>query len=99
MLYCSSLHVALSTYVTYFKIWATHNPLLLSYVTREIATDTAQTKRSKTFDMLIRDRVRRGLFDVYWREGSNNLADFYTKALPHDAHYMIMPYIASSSDK
>ena len=32
-------------------------------------------------------------------EGSNNLADFYTKALPHDAHHMIMPYIVSSSDK
>ena len=29
----------------------------------------------------IRDQVRQGVFDIYWREEANNLADFYTKAL------------------
>ena len=41
-----------------------------------IATDTAQPKRSRAIDMRWH---RQGLLDVYWREGYNNLADFYKK--------------------
>ena len=38
-----------------------------------IATNTAQAKRSKAIDMRwhwIRDQVRQGVFDIYWREGA-----------------------------
>ena len=48
-----------------------------------IATDTAQAKRSKAIDMRlhwIRDQVRQGVRDIYWREGASNLADFYGEA-------------------
>ena len=61
-----------------------------------IATDTAQAKRSKATDMRwhwIRDQVRQGRFDIYWREGTNNLTDFYTKALDHQLLYVKLHYI------
>ena len=64
-----------------------------------VAIDTAQTKRSKAIDMRrhwIRDQVRRGVFDIYWREGASNLADFYTKVLAHEPHHSIMHYIVTS---
>ena len=32
----------------------------------------------------------------YWREGASNLADFYTKALAHESHHAVMPYIVTS---
>ena len=108
MLHGSSMRAILSTYLIFLKISITHNPQPTNVFLRDnkcavgVATDTAQAKRSKAIDMRwpwIRDRVRQGLFDVYWCEGSINLADFYTKALPYDAHHMIMPYIVSSSDK
>ena len=65
-----------------------------------IATDTAQAKRSKAIDMRwhwIRDQVRQGVYDIYWREGASRyLADFYTKALAHESYHAIMPYIVTS---
>jgi hypothetical protein len=30
----------------------------------------------------VRDRVRQGQFNIQWRPGAVNLADFFTKALP-----------------
>ena len=44
----------------------------------------------------IRDQVRQNVFDIYWRDGANNLADFYTKTLAHESHHAIMPYIITS---
>ena len=44
---------------------------------------------------LIRDQVRQGVFDTYWREGASNLADFCPKAA-HESHHAIMPYIITS---
>ena len=48
----------------------------------DIAHDTVKSKRSKAFDIhyhWVRDRVRQGNFDVYWRECGHNLADYVTK--------------------
>ena len=61
-----------------------------------IANDTCKIKRTKSIDMRfhwIRDRIRQGHFAVAWREGENNLADFFTKPLPRAAHQALMPLI------
>ena len=47
-----------------------------------IANDTVKQRRSKAIDMRfywIRDRVRQNQFFIYWRKGSINLADYFTK--------------------
>jgi hypothetical protein len=59
-----------------------------------LANDTVKMKRSKSVDMRyhwIRDRIRQGHFIVLWIAGANNLADFFTKALPVNEHQAIMP--------
>ena len=64
-----------------------------------IATDTVKAKRTKSIDMRfhwIRDRVRQGMFQVLWRPGSTNLADFFTKALPVHAHRSAIPALVYS---
>jgi hypothetical protein len=58
-----------------------------------IGKDTVKSKRTKCMDMRfhwIRDRIRQGQFDVQWRQGAHNLADFFTKPLPVHAHQSIM---------
>jgi len=47
-----------------------------------IANNTVKQKRSKAIDMRfywVRDRVKNGEFIVYWQQGSNNTADYFTK--------------------
>ena len=47
-----------------------------------IVNDTVKQRRSKAMDMRfywIRDRVRQGQFLVYWKKGSLNRADYFTK--------------------
>jgi hypothetical protein len=47
-----------------------------------IANDTVKQRRSKAIDMRfywVRDRVNQGLFIVHWRQGTDNLADYFTK--------------------
>ena len=64
-----------------------------------IAHDTVKSKRSKAFDMRyhwVRDRVRQGQFDVYWREGGHNLADYFTKDHPASHHKAMRPYFVTS---
>jgi hypothetical protein len=64
-----------------------------------IAHDTVKSKRSKAFDMRyhwVRDRVRQGQFDVYWREGGHNLADYFTKDHPVSHHKAMRPYFITS---
>lgn len=57
-----------------------------------LATGTVKQRRSKAIDgrfHWIRDRVKQGQFKVYWRKGTDNLADFFTKR--HSAaHHMAM---------
>ena len=59
-----------------------------------LANDTVKMKRSKSIDMRfhwIRDRVKQCHFTVIWIKGANNLADFFTKALPVRVHQSLMP--------
>jgi hypothetical protein len=54
-----------------------------------VANLTVKPKRSKTIDMRYhwtRDQIRQGKLKVYWRRGSDNVADFFTKALPVHKH-------------
>ena len=58
-----------------------------------LANDTVKMKRSKSIDMRfhwIRDRIKQGHFVVTWIKGANNLADFFTKALPVHQHQLLM---------
>eukprot|EP01034_Spumella_vulgaris_P031394 gene31394-38776_t len=58
-----------------------------------------QRRRSKAIDMRyhwVRDRIRSGLINVYWRKGADNLADFFTKALPVHRHQELMALLVHS---
>jgi hypothetical protein len=54
-----------------------------------IANDSVKQKRSKAMDMRfywIRDRVRQGQFIVYWKRGTSNCGDYFTKHHPTRHH-------------
>ena len=58
-----------------------------------LANDTLKIKRSKSIDMRfhwVRDRIKQGQFIVKWQKGEDNLADFFTKALPVHVHQEMM---------
>jgi hypothetical protein len=60
-----------------------------------IANDTVRQKRSKAMDMRyywVRDRVRQGQFLVYWKKGSLNRADYFTKHHPASHHMLMRPH-------
>ena len=66
-----------------------------------IANDTIKQKRSKAIDMRfhwVRDRVRGGHFDIKWIKGINNLADFFTKALPIHEYQTIKKILVHSPE-
>ena len=49
------------------------------------ARETLKAKKSKTWDMRynwIRDREQQGQFYIYWKQGTNNYADYSTKYFP-----------------
>jgi hypothetical protein len=51
-------------------------------VAHGIANDTVKQRRSRAIDMRfywIRDRVRQGQYRIHWQQGSDNLADYFTK--------------------
>jgi hypothetical protein len=59
-----------------------------------IANDSIKQKRSKSMDMRfywIRDRVRQEQFLIYWRKGSTNRADYFTKHHPTKHHRRMRP--------
>jgi len=61
-----------------------------------IANNRVKLKRAKSGDMRfhwIRDRIAQQQFRVLWRRGANNLADFFTKALPVHAHQSLMRFL------
>jgi hypothetical protein len=65
-----------------------------------IATDSIKQKRSKAIDMRfhwIRDRVRQGQFTIAYIPTSQNLADYFTKNLPHDLHAQFHPFLVRTS--
>jgi hypothetical protein len=58
------------------------------------ANDTIRQKRSKSMDMRyywIRDRIRQGHYQVTWRPGDTNLADYFTKHHPAKHHRRMRP--------
>ena len=64
-----------------------------------ISHGTVKSKRSKAFDMRyhwVGDRVRQGQFDVYWREGGHNLADYFTKDHPASHHKAMRHFFVTS---
>ena len=66
-----------------------------------IANDTIKQKRSKAIDMRfhwVRDRVRVGHFTIKWIKGVNNLADFFTKALPVHEHQRLKKILVHSPE-
>jgi hypothetical protein len=57
-----------------------------------IANGTVKQRRSKAIDMRfywVRDRVRQNQFNVHWRRGVDNLADYFTKH-HSTAHHRLM---------
>ena len=59
-----------------------------------IANQTIKQKHSKTIDMRyhwIQDRIQQGQFDVYWKPGNTNLADYFSKHHPPGHHKLMRP--------
>ena len=64
-----------------------------------IANDIGKQKRSRAIDMRfywIQDRIKMGHFHVFWRPGSENLADYWTKHHPTAHHREMRPVILNS---
>jgi hypothetical protein len=75
-------------------------PMQVDNTTAEgFANDTIKQKRSKAMDMRfhwIRDRVRQKQFLVYYRPGSTNLADPFTKHLTPSNTKLMRPFYLHS---
>jgi hypothetical protein len=59
-----------------------------------IANDTIKQQRSRAIDMRfywVRDRTKQGHFNIFWRPGSTNLADYFTKHHPAKHHQLMRP--------
>ena len=59
-----------------------------------IANGTVKQQKSKAMDMRfywVQDQVRQKHFIVYWRPGSQNLADYFTKHFHAAHHQQIRP--------
>ncbi len=57
-----------------------------------IVNASIRQRRSKAIDMRfywVRDRVNQGHFLVYWRPGTENLADYFTKHHPTAHHQLV----------
>jgi hypothetical protein len=67
-----------------------------------IANDTVKQRKSKAMDMRfywLRDRVRQKQFHVFWKKGSLNKADYFTKHHPASHHQQIRSaYLHASTD-
>ena len=59
-----------------------------------IATGTVKQRKSKAMDMRfywIRDRKNQKQFNIYWKPGSTNKGDYFTKHLPPTHHWTVRP--------
>jgi hypothetical protein len=57
-----------------------------------IANNTLKQRKSRAMDIrfyLIRDRVKKNQFTMYWRPGTENLGDYFTKHYPASHHRLI----------
>ena len=64
-----------------------------------IANDIGKQKRSRAIDMRfywIKDRVKMGHFHVFWRPGTENIADYWTKHHPASHHREMRPIVMNS---
>ena len=55
---------------------------------------TLKEKRSKTWYMrwyYLQDKVKNKEFDIFWKQGSNNKADYHTKHFPPSYHTTVQP--------
>jgi hypothetical protein len=67
-----------------------------------IANDSIKQRRSKAMDMRyywIRDRVQQGQFHVYWKRGTTNRADYYSKHHPAKHHQQERPNVLHMDSK
>ena len=67
-----------------------------------IANDIGKQKRSRAIDMRfywIKDRIKLGHFHVFWRPGTENLADYWTKHHPVSHHQAMRPIVFNSNEK
>ena len=58
------------------------------------ARETLKAKKSKTWDMRynwIKDREQQNQFYIYWKQGSDNHGDYYTKHFPASYHQQMRP--------
>ena len=67
-----------------------------------IATDSIKQKRSKEVDMRfhfhwIRDRVRQAQLKITYIPTQQNLADYFTKNLPFEAHQQFHQFLVSKA--
>lgn len=66
-----------------------------------IANDIGKQKRSRAIDMRfywIKDRIKQGHFDIFWRPGTENLADYWTKHHPASHHREMRPIVLNNSN-
>ena len=59
-----------------------------------IANESVKQKRSKAMDMRyywVRDRVKQQQFVIYWRQGTEQRADYFTKHHPASHHQAMRP--------
>jgi hypothetical protein len=59
-----------------------------------IANDNIKQQRSRAIDMRfywVQDRVRQGQFDIHWKPGKVNIADYYTKHHSAAHHQKVHP--------
>ena len=59
-----------------------------------IATGTIKKRKSKAMDMRfywIRDRSNQDQFNIYWKPGSTNRGDYFTKHFPPNQHSTVRP--------
>ena len=64
-----------------------------------IANDIGKQKRSRAIDMRfywIKDRVKMGHFHIFWRPGTENIADYWTKHHPASHHREMRPIVLNS---
>lgn len=64
-----------------------------------ILNSNIRQKRSKAFDMRfhwLRDRIKQKQFHVYWKPGTDNKADYFTKHHPAAYHLMIRHHYLQS---
>ena len=65
------------------------------------ANDRTKIKRSKAMDMRfywVQDRVRQGEIAVHWQQGTDNLADYFTKHHPPSHHIHMRPVYLHTSN-